>query len=150
MRVTDYFSGIDRVKTADNAEIWLLEYGNKKLLAIRYLNMMAGVSSPKYDGMPKGHHNNNATEDKMIEVVDKYHEVAEYMRITEQVIESIENDDMRLILTKKYLNEGNNDVDIMNEIHLGKLAYYDMRRDALNLFAFIFPPFIKKMIVHKS
>lgn len=71
MRVTDYFSGIDRVKTADNAESWLLEYGNKKLLAIRYQNMMAGVSSPKYDGIPKGHSNNNATEDKMIEVVDK-------------------------------------------------------------------------------
>lgn len=150
MRVTDYFSGIDRVKTADNAESWLLEYGNKKLLAIRYQNMMAGVSSPKYDGMPKGQPNNNATEDKMIEVIDKHHEVAEYMRITEQVIESIENDDMRLILTKKYLNEGNNDVDIMNEIHLGKSAYYDMRRDALNLFAFLFPPFIKKMIVNKS
>ncbi|MCI1978057.1 MAG: DUF1492 domain-containing protein [Liquorilactobacillus nagelii] len=150
MRVTDYFNGIDRVKTADNAESWLLGYGNKKLLAIRYQNMMAGVNSPKYDGMPKGRSNNNAVEDKMTEIIDKHHQVKEYMRITEQVVESIENDDMRTILIRKYLEEGNSDSNIMDEIHRGKSAYYDMRRDALNVFAFIFPPFIKQMIVQKS
>lgn len=150
LRVTDYFSGIDDKKTAKNAKQWLLKYGEKKMIAKRYQASMVNISSPTISDMPSSPSFGNYVEDKMAKAIDECREAENYMRITEQVIEGIEDDELKQLLTLKYLKMDNDDISIQATLHMASSTFYDNEINALVVFAFLFPPYIKQMVVNES
>lgn len=150
LRVTDYFSGIDDKKTAKNAKQWLLKYGEKKMIAKRYQVSMVNISSPMISDMPSSPSFGNHVEDKMAKAIDECREAENYMRITEQVIEGIEDDELKQLLTLKYLKIGYNDVAVQSLLHMISSTFYNAETNALIVFAFLFPPYIKQMVVSKN
>lgn len=140
------FKDVDEDRTIVNAKRVLGDYYKWKLRARR---VSFSLQSPTMDGMPKSPSYGNHVEEKHVNKMN-----AEFMaNLVINVIKAIEIDDKTAIYTQllqlKYINRYTN-VKCAQELdNLPDRTFDKYHREALLLFAEIYPDAVENLIVHK-
>lgn len=140
------FKDVDEDRTIVNAKRVLGDYYKWKLRARR---VSFSLQSPAMDGMPKSPSYGNHVEEKHVNKMN-----AEFMaNLVINVIKAIEIDDKTAIYTQllqlKYINRYTN-VKCAQELdNLPDRTFDKYHREALLLFAEIYPDAVENLIVHK-
>lgn len=150
MRVTQRFSRVDRVKTAANAERILIQYPNRKAMA---LSRESTLESPAMDGMPRSPSVENHADDKIIGYLEN--DDKQFCDRCEKIINTLlpqtaVNDKWPIILKMRYvaLKPLPDDV-IMERVGYQSSQYYEAVKDALCAFAEWWPNCPGSLVVSK-
>ncbi|ETW68505.1 autolysin regulatory protein arpU [Lacticaseibacillus rhamnosus 2166] len=135
VRATRYFSPIDHDKTIENAKEVLGNYWHHKRLAQR---TKIALRSPLMDGMPKSPSYGNKAEDKLVSHADELY----YIACCEGAIESLENENYRIILVESYLTPKTtrkSSLQLADHLHVDRTTLWRQTQEALYAFAEICP-----------
>lgn len=146
VRVTSWYSKVDRDQTASNAAEILLAYPHHKALAMRYT---IALQSPNMDGMPRSDSFDNTTEAKIIGHLDDKQFVAQVDYILNEMMPEVSrNENWAKILKLAYITRGGlQDKAIQERLGYEHSAYYEAKKDALCAFAELWPPFPSELVV---
>jgi ArpU family phage transcriptional regulator len=140
-RVTQFYSRVDRDKTADRAHQELCMYDQNYALSCRGAGTL---QSPQSDGMPKSPNHENHVEEGIIDHVYAKAWVGQ----VNNVLEAMTNDDYSTIIRLYYIKHVQ-DIDIMDRINRRRSQYYEIKKDALVTFAEMWRPFPSELVVKK-
>lgn len=140
------FKDVDEERTILNAKRVLGEYWKWKLKARR---VSFSIQSPAMDGMPKSQSYGNHVEEKHVNKMN-----AQFMaNLVINVIKAIEIDDKTAIYTRllelKYIRRYTNVKCAQELAGLPSRTFDKYHREALLLFAEIYPDRVEDLIVHR-
>ena len=105
---------------------------NELQRAIRISKTAGSVSSPKFDGMPKGGHFGNSSEDMMIMVS----ECKQLIRDVSQALNQLDNDEF-VAIQERYLHD-KSAISIAQKLCVSRRTVYNIINKALNEFIYCY------------
>lgn len=140
--VRSLWGSLDRKETAKNAERVLSDFHHRKQRARAW---STALQSPQITDMPSSEPIGNPTEKKIVNHLSDDEFVARCI----QIVEAIEDDTQRGVLTYTYIKPLSSVELIAERLAISRQSYYRYKESALVAFAELWPPIPSELLVYR-